>query len=409
MNPPLAIRFPILAAAALAGALQAQNNAIGFTAGWDTSYTDRIGATTIVADALNHFDDRNVSDWMLDPADPTGANYTFTAFRWVGQDQLDTTAETYTVVGYNEDPAQANFPNAAAPWFRTGTVNFPASTTGGPAAWIMTLTFAPPSVPKGDKWIGVGMPQPTTGTWPTDGVSAHTIWDFPPGNTGTNALDQVGPGIATLSTNNLSCHLPTPAGVPTGPAIYPGGAAGTRRQMRIEIFANVAGGVCVTQTNQPRLPSSAPGTANALVPLGGTTNWLSGAHPDVNDFNLQTTPGPRQDDIGFLVTDASVPNGPVFVLFAFGPSPIGSLPLTSLVTGASPGTKGNVCIDFTSSANFFGISNATGVHQFMLNLTPAARGIIQSIAPVDFWYQGFVLNLSSGLEIHATGCGVQHL
>jgi hypothetical protein len=266
-----------------------------------------------------------------------------------------------------------------------------------------------PPAPKGDAWLGVGMFLPPIGTtWPTDGLSTHVTYDRPAVYTGTVQRDLPGRGITTMPVPNIACWIPCTAGVPSGPATY---AATGRRQIWIELNANVASGVPVTQTNQALYTSSNPGASNPLVPLGGTTNMLSGLNPDLYDFNVQTPA--RADDIGFLVNDVSVPNAPVFVLIAFGGSPVGSVPLTSLMGGSSAaGTKGNVCIDFTQSATFLGFSNAQGIFQLMLTLSPATRTAYQGLSPIDLWYQAFVLDANAagpGITIHATGCGTQHL
>lgn len=398
----------IVAAAAFAVAAQAQN-VLGFTAGQNTSYTSRLGANNIEADALNHYDTRDYMDWMLDPTDPTGSTMKFTSLQVIVQDQIGTTSESFEIVGYTEDPAVADYPNPAAAWFRSGSIALPASTVTTAVAWIYTVTPVVPAVPKGDAWIGVGMFPPSGGTWPTDGLSTHCSYDRDTAFTGTAQRDLAGPRISTMPVTSTACWIPTAAGVPTGPATYPA-AAGGRAQIWLALNAPVASGVPVTQTNQALYPSSNPGGTNALVPLGGTTNMFSGLNPDLNDFNLQTPA--RADDIGFLVNDASLPNSPVFVLIAFGGSPLGSTPLAPLMAGLSgPGTKGNVCIDFTSAATFLGFSNSTGVYQHMLALNAATRLAFQGLSPIDVWYQGFMLNTAAvgGIEAHATGCGVQHL
>jgi hypothetical protein len=290
----------IIAACAFAASAQSQN-VLGFSAGSNTTYTDRCGATNIEGDALNHYDTRDYQDWMLDPADPTGATMKFTR-------------------------------------------------------------------------------------------------DLP------------GQAISLMPVPNVVCWLPTLAGVPTGPATYPAVAA-DKRQIWIELNANVASGVPVTQTNQTLYTSSNPGGTNTMVPLGGTTNMFSGLNPDLYDFNLQTPP--RADDIGFLVNDVSVPNAPVFVLLSFGLSPVGSQPLVNLMSGsAGAGTKGNVCVDFTAAATFLGFSGPTGILQMMLPMSPATRAAYQALFPMNLVYQAFVLDTLApgpGITIHATGCGVQHL
>ena len=401
----------LVAAAAFAASAHAQTpNVLGFTAGQNTSYTSRGGANNIEGDFVNHYDTRDYLDWMLDPADVSGATMKFSSLQVIVQDQIGTTPDQFTVVGYTEDPATADYPNPTAVWFRSGAIALPASTATGPVAWIYTVTLAVPAVAKGDAWIGVGMfPAPVGTTWPTDGLSTHCTYDRTPAFTGPALRDLASTNISSMPQTNTGCWLPVTAGVPTGPATYPA-AAGGRAQIWLALSADVASGVPVTQTNQTLYPSSNAGGANALVPLGGTTNMFSGLYPDYNDSNLQTPA--RNDDIGFLVNDVNVPNAPVFVLISFGPSPIGSQPLIQLMQGAGgPGTKGNVCVDFTTAATFLTFSNATGVAQFMLSLNAGDRAAFSSLTPIDLWYQGFVLNTNatSGLEAHATGCGVQHL
>jgi hypothetical protein len=409
------VQLLILTACAFAASAQAQNNLLGFSAGNNTSYTSRVGATNVEGDVVTHYDQRDYRDCLLDPTDPTGATMRFNVMRIIVQDQLGTTADTFTIVGYTEDPLVPDFPNPAANWFRTGVINLPATTVAAPQAWYFTVTFAAPgtpAVPKGDFWLGVGLFQAPVGTtWPTDGLSTHITMDRPTTVTAFPPFrDLAGSAITQRPLPNTSCWLPTLAGAATGPATYPAAATG-RQQIWIEISAPIASGVPVTQTNQAAYPCSNPGGTNPLVPLGGTTNMFSGLNPDLYDFNVQTPA--RQDEIGFLVSDSTVPSAPVFVLLSFGYSPVGSQPLSSLMSGlSSPTTKGNVCIDFTASATVLGFSNAAGVFQMMMTMTPATRLAYQGFAPIDLVYQGFVLNTAApgpGITVHATGCGAQHL
>jgi hypothetical protein len=389
----------IAGAVALAASIQAQN-ALGFSAGANTSYTSRISANNIEADVLNHYDTRDYQDWMLDPTDPTGATMKFTSLRVIVQDEVGVTPDSFTVVGYTEDPLNAKYPDPVAPWFRTGAINLPASTLTTGVAWIYTVGLTVPPVAKGDAWIGVGLiPPPVGTTWPTDGLSTHCTAEGA-------AYDLAGAGIASMPVSSTSCWFPVAAGVPTGPATYPT----ARAQIWLELNAPVASGVPVTQTNQTTYTSSNPGGTNVKVPLGGTTNMFSGLNPDLYDVHASTPP--RNDDIGFLVNDATLPNSLVVVLAAFGASPLGSQPLSMLMgSSAGPGTKGNVCIDFSSAAVFVGIADATGVYQMMLSFTPATRLVFQGLGGIDLWYQGFVVNpvVTNGIEAHATGCGIQHL
>lgn len=364
-------------------------NEVGFTFSMPFSATSRLGANAIAADGLHHFDSRHYRDWMLDPTDPTGSTYTFRAVRFTLQDEVANTAETCSVVGYREDPATPNFPNIAAPWFRTGPLNLPTMPSGAPQAWILTVTMPTslPSIPKGSVWIGVGLSTPVSGTWPADGTSLHC-----------NVDQTAGPAITNLANNQVSCYVPTVAGVPSGPAVYPTSTVGGRQQIRLEIIANVTGGVCLSR--------------NGLLPQ---TNFLSGLHPDV--YNGTGATPPRQDDIGFVVREDNQPNGLVIVVVALGQNPLGSQPLAAVSPfAASPNTRGNVCIDLNQGTVFLGMMVGNGIFQQMLPLTPQVRATIQSLSsatqPLDLWYQAFVLDpTASGppYEIHATGCGVQHL
>lgn len=402
----------LVLALAVSGSLLAQtNNDIGFTKGWATSFTTRVGANAIDADLLNHYDSRNYTDWMLDPADTTGSTYKFNGLRFVIQDQIGTTPETFEVVAYNEDPANANFPDPAATWVTTASFSLPTSTVTTAVAWVYTITMTSTSVPKGDKWIGVRLHPPTGNTWPTDGTSLHATYDRAVNSTSTNVTDQAGPRIDTVPNGQFSCFMAVPGGVPTGPAVYGGSTAGARRELNYEIIANTTGGVCITQTNQANYTVSNPSGAGTPTPLGGTTNFISGLHPDVWDGNLSTPA--RADNPGFLVTDVNYPNAPVFVIVALGPSFIGSQPLTTLFPGVlGPSTRGNACIDFVTGVTMFGISGSTGMFQMTMNLDAGTRAIIQSYsAPntsFDFWYQGFVLDAPT-MSVLATGCGVQHM
>lgn len=396
----------VAAAATLAASASAQN-ALGFSHGYSTSYTARLGAGGMNPGVvLNHYDTRDYLDWMLDPADPTGGTYLATGCRLVVQDQVGATADSFRVVAYNEG-STPGFPDQAAFWIRTAPINLPASTATGPVAWIYTVGFGATAVAKGPKWFGAEL-NLANGTWPADGISTWIVGSYGPPAT---VADFPSTAITQMPQTNITCAMPVDAttGIPTAAAAYTGG---TRNQIWFEIRANVASGVPVTITNQTTFPVSNPGGANNLipagtVPLGGSTTALSGLYPDVNN----TTNNNRFDDIGFLVNDSTVPNGLVFVLVAFGGNPLGSVPLTFLMgSQANPATKGNVCIDFTTAAVFLGVANAAGNYQHMLNLSTPTRNALTSLSPLGLWYQGFVVNTNTtpGLEVHATGCGIQH-
>ena len=299
--PPL--RAVSLVIVALSSAALAQvANPVGFSAHLNASNADRLGANTITADVLQHFDDRHYRDWMLDPADPTGATFRCRAIRFQIQDQVGTTPESVSVVAYPEHPTQANQPDAGAPWFRTGPIALPPSGVNGPVAYLLTVTLPTtlPALPKGDVWIGVGL-APATGTfWSLDGTSLAVANETNPGR-----------AIATLPNNQVACFLPVIQGVPTGPAVYPSSTANGRRQLWLEVIAETTGGVCVARRQTIT-----------------TSGLVVGSHPDV--YNAAGATPPTEDDIGFTVTDANLPNALAFVYVGFQGNPLGSQPIASL-------------------------------------------------------------------------------
>lgn len=381
---------PLLGLLALPAFAFAQvDNQFGFDYRMPGAQAERFGANTFAADCLHHFDSRHYRDWMLDPADPTGATYTFRGLRCVLQDQVPSTPETYALVGYREDPASPDFPDTSSPWFRTGPLNLPPMPGPGPAAWILTITVPPtmPSVPKGDVWLGVGLSTPLGAPWPLDGLSLHTASDA-----------YAGPTIASLPNGQVACYVPVVGGVPTGPAVYVSTTALGRRQLRFEILANATGSACISRRG-----------------FVESTSFLSGLHPDV--YNGSGATPPRYDDIGFVVWEENLPDAPLFVAVAFGGNPAGSPPIATLSPLlAAPGTRGNLCIDLNQSAVFFTMTGWNGFTDFRLPLSMQVRTTIQALSsptsPFDLWYQGFVLNTAASgaqLEVRATGCGVQHL
>lgn len=441
MRSTLAFAFAL----SLTGALQAQlANFHGFNGGFDTSYTDRANVNALDVDILQVFATRDYRHFLINPADPLSATKRLVGYRFTMQDQIGNTAEQYTLVGYKDDPLfpgqPDSNPNGSGVWFRTGLINTPPSTATGPTFFTNTVGINPPAIamnygaahgPTDDNlYLGIGL---RAGTWPADGLGCWMTFDFNLGNTGTNSLDVVGPRITTITgPQNLVCTVATTGGatpLPTGQVpSFPGTASqrGAYRQLNLDILALTTGGVAVTQTNQVRYPSSnarATPLVNAAtqVPLGGTTNMLSGLHPDVNN-TTGTLPPPagapaRADDIGFLITERNRPNSLAVIRLAFGKlvggtNADGSIPI-AFVPGFNAATSaGNVCIDLSDPSAFtlIGFTDANGRCQQMFPLSAAARAFLASYGALDLHWQGFVVNLAtSPSEVKATGCVIQHL
>ncbi len=417
-------------------------NQLGFTAGFETSYVDRGGANTTNVDVLQVFSGKHYRHAFVDPADPTGRNRRIVGFRVVVQDQIGFTPEQYTLVGYSDDPLQPGRPdvrsNGAGVWFRTSRLNTPPSASTGAAVHVITVGINPPAAPMrmttshgptdDDVYFGIGL---QAGTWPSEGLACRITADYMPNVPVTTPQDVVGPRLlASLDPPNLMCTVATTGGafpLPTGqPAQFPGiaGRRGDYRQLDLDVLTYAPGGVSVTQTNQLHyfasraLPSPSP---NARVPLGGTTNMLSGLHPDLHDAAATIPPPPlspaRADDIGFLVTENQRPNAIVVARLSFGPltggsNPDGSQPVAQIPGFEAAGSVGNVCVDLVdpSGITFFGVSNAFGRFQTMVSMSVQTRAFLRAYGAVAVTWQGFVVDLAtSPIEARATGCVTQRL
>ncbi|MGE3173884.1 MAG: hypothetical protein AB7O97_14765 [Planctomycetota bacterium] len=421
----------------IASAASAQTpNFLGFNAGFNTSYTDRggAGANSIDVDVLQCFRTRDYRYWNMDPANPLMSDHTLVGMRVDIQDQIGNTPETYTMVGYRDDPLNPGSPDidltGAGIWFRAGPFNTPPSTATGAVVITTLIGINPPSdvhtgLPgtRDNIYLGLGL---NGGTWPADGLGIHMSFDMNSGNTGTNSLDVVNPLITSVETNNFVVTVPNTGGgaaaLPTGGlATYAGpGTIGSYRQIDLEVLARATGGVSITTTNQLRYPGSLP-NPSAVAPLGGTANMTSGLFPDVNDSSAILPPpvgSPvRQDDFGFLITERNRPGSLAVVRMQFGylaggSNPDGSVPAIFAPGFGAAGTTGVICADIFDPAGFtfIGALDANGRFQQMFGLNAAGRAAIAAVGPVDLVWQGFVINLAlSPAEVKATGCVTQHV
>lgn len=364
----------------------------GFVGRWNTSAeTD-----------LNRIDTDDHKEWGQNPAGQVAIRG-YAAWLY---DSNYTTAETYAFVGHAEDPANPGFP-LTTPAFQVPNLPMPPGTNGNAYLVTNTLTQTFNIPATGDVFVGFELPAMVSATQPYDGLWIGTIARQNPAQTGVTTWDEPGPAGQVGQRVQHEDYI---AFISGGVARYgtPGVTSLSQLAVDVAIDGGMVGGVALAQTNQTSMPSS-----NAPR---GTSNFLSGLHPDINGLGAG-----RADEIGFGVTHhtGQMPVGsPVFILLSFGPSPFGSLPLNTF-GGVNPtSSAGNVCLDFTSAATFVAVTTAgflanMGEAQLMLTLSPQARSIINSLpAPFDFWWQGVALDATAagpGLELRSTGCVVQHL
>lgn len=401
-------RLALVAILALSAAAAAQNFPLqGLMFNWDrpqlATGVDLVTrwATTAEHD-LTRIDSDDFKDWGRDAQGQTRIQGYLT---WL-YDTNYGTAESYGLVAYAEDPAVSNTPAVATPLLNIANIPMPPGTAGNiyrvGATFNQPVSFAANS----DVFIGLDLPAMVNPNPPYDGIWVGTASrQIPALNLQTfdepGPRGQVGAGIPF---ETYLCY------VVNGVVRHAAPGASSLQQLAFDVLlANGGvGGVALTQTNQTSNPSS-----NA--PLG-TSNFLSGLHPDINGTN----PG-RADDIGFGVTThlQQMPVGsPVFVLLAFGPSPLGSTPVNSFPIANNPDSAGNVCIDFTTAATFLAFTaagqvNTMGEAQLMIPLSASTRAVIAGLAgPLDLWWQGFALdatNVGPTLELRASGCVIQKL
>lgn len=404
------VLFPVSALLALASTAIAQYPTQGFMFNWDrpalgaaVSLVTRFATTA--EENLTRYDFDDYRSWGINAA----GQVEIRGYLVELQDDNDATRENYNLVGYEEDPANPNFPLLTAQ--RLNITNIPMPPTGNPPGgvfWRVGGTFtAPVTFASGtDLFLGVGLLAMTNPNPPYDGlwvatvgnhvvVAGVTTYDVP------GPRGQLGGGIFR---ENYSLY------VRNGAPLYVPGTATSLSQFAMDwmVGGGGIGGVALAQTNQTTY-------TNSNAPLS-TSNFLSGLHPDVNGLN----PG-RADDIGFGVTThtTQMPVGsPVFVLLAFGPSPVGNIPITSFPGVDQVNSGGQVCIDFTTAASFLAVTSpgVIGVFseaQVIVPLNAQARAVLAGWGGTfDLWWQAVALDVTStgsGAEVRTTGCAIQHL
>lgn len=297
---------------------QAVPHTAGFTFNVSPGATSRNGITTAVELMTR-----------IDFSEYRGLDDTLEGLQFIAQDQdvIATPGELFDIFVYNEDPANADFPNIV-PGNPPGTTAITGVTgVGGPTvvspgstvvgAALFTLNFGtPPNIGPISTDMFVAFSLPAAPTWTADGLSIQinlgTNPNFPAPT--VNTFDASGPASVAQNSYGLAYD------VSTGGIIY-----GGRRQLMCDLMTDLPSGVTTAITNQTSYPLSnaAPGTAS----------FFSGLHPDA-------TPT-RGDNLGYVLTDTGLTAGSLVVFLAdFDFFPIAGVQLSSFV----PGSVGPACI-----------------------------------------------------------------
>jgi len=262
-------------------------------------------------------------------------------------------------VVYGEDPLNPNYPVVATPLGTVGPLPTPASTVTGAIAFAVNANFLTPVLAPatGDVFLGIDMPQPLTGAWPTDGLSCHALY-FVMVTSGWYDLPGAGHPVGQPEEGNGGWYVSTYA---PGPQYTT-----TPRQWKLEPILAGATGVAGTITNQTTAPLSngAP----------GTSSMSSGLHPDAQNPPLNAG---RIDDIVSRWFMSGAPNGmPVFFMASFNPFGI-EIPISVFIPGS-----GTICLDTTAMSQIgLSFTNA-GEAYIVWNISAAARNAIAGIGVV---------------------------
>ena len=374
------LRICLTLFAAIPGPVLLGQDVLGVLNRTDTSFTSRGSSSapnTNPSFAFARIDHEHYAGWGADPANP--GSRTIQGMRLVIQDQVGSTAESYGIAIYREDPTLPNYPDIAAPLATAGP--FPTAPNGLTTAAVFDVlaNFATPvAAPTNeDLFLALDLPQPSAGgTWPTDGLSLHAIYYV---NVTSGSFDLPGGSHPTTppEQGNGGYHVPS---IGLGPTYTT-----TPRQWKLEPIVPGATGVPGTITNQTTAPQS------TLAP--GTSSMASGLFPDAT--NPPRNPG-RLDDISGRWFRSGAPNNtPVFFLLdlgTFGPE----IPMSTIL----PGSTGVSCLNL-ATAELIGLSfTLNGEATFPIAIPASARPLL---AGVSLMHQAAGFNASTG-GVDANGC-----
>jgi hypothetical protein len=274
---------------------------------------------------------------------------------------------------FTESATQPNYPDLSAPLGTIGPIPTPVNTATGPIAWEFTANFATPVLApaSADVFVGVELPNPAVGNYPTDGMSCWALYYVSVTSGISDLPGTAHPTLPPEQVGNGGWYVASPQ---TGP-FY----AVTPRQWKIEPIIAGATGIAGTITNQTTAPSS------NLAP--GTSSQGSGLYPDA--LNPPLNAG-RVDDVAGRWFKSNTPNNTavLFVLaFNFGPE----IPASGMLAGST----GVLCLDLATTT-VIGIQLTTNNQAFqVISIPAAARSVISGMSIV---HQSAGLNAAGGVD-----------
>jgi len=373
----------------------AQNEFLGFTTNCTISATTRGTVAANAGEYIVRVDGSEYAGWGTDAA----GGRTIKSVYLIIQDQdAVTTAETFDVVLYPENPANPGFPlMTAGVVFATGVTGPAAPATGVLSAAAKTVTPASPvfvpfsNASSTDIFVSFKF---SAANWTADGLSVQSILGYAP-STAFTIYDSPGPGQprplnTTASANPANTHAYSYVATAATPL-----SATACRQPYFDLQHSGASGVVMTITNQTTwTPSNNPPPAG-YGPAPGTASFMSGVNPDI----AGTANAGRADDICFDFYQQSLGTGaPVFFLMdlsaSFGPE----TPISVFAPGS-----GVACLN-TASLAVLGINFTSAGEAWFVTTIPA--GVRSGLGGLPVRQQGIALDPTTGALV-ASPCGGQ--
>jgi hypothetical protein len=357
----------LIALAALAAPALAQAT-LGITDNTNAMLSSR-GSTAVAnfnpVTVFNRIDREKYAGWGYSDANPGFRE--IHGVHYILQDQDASTAESFSVVIYTEDPARPDYPLVAAPIATIGPLSW-GGIGSGIAAYQITTTFGTPIlVPAGaDVFLGITLHTPFNATL-TDGPSIQLTIGVP--NSSTGQADLPGGSAPAGLTFGGYYEATSQTLAYSSPLL---------RQYYIDPILQT-GGVALVQHY-----------GDALHPAAnthpGTGCMFSSQYPDSSSPSRNAG---RADDIA-MSWAANVPDGTLVFFLAdvslgFGPE----VPLSAY----APGSTGALCLNAGSMTVLGFATTQTGLAYYQIVWGPAVRPYLPGLPLAQ---QGIALDAANG-------------